>query len=30
MVASDEGVVAGLFPVAPEILRQSGMERAGV
>jgi ATP-dependent helicase Lhr and Lhr-like helicase len=30
MVASDEGVVPGLFPLAPDTLRQSGMERAGV
>jgi ATP-dependent helicase Lhr and Lhr-like helicase len=29
-VASDEGVVAELFPVAPGILRQSRLERAGV
>jgi ATP-dependent helicase Lhr and Lhr-like helicase len=29
-LASDEGVFSGLFPTAPDILRQSSMERAGV
>jgi ATP-dependent helicase Lhr and Lhr-like helicase len=27
--APEEGMIAGLFPLAPEILRRSGMERAG-
>jgi ATP-dependent Lhr-like helicase len=29
-LVSDEVVVAGLFPVPPEILRQSSLERPGV